>query len=261
MESSLNVLGLLLGAAAMAAYAGAVMHRRDLHWPAYRTVCWVAGNAAAVAAVAGPLAAAADGSFTAHVVAHLLLGMLAPLLLVAAAPVTLALRALPQPAGRRLTAAMRSLPLRVLTEPGVAAVLDVGGLWLLYRGGLYPALQQQWFHVLVHAHMFLAGYLFTASLVARDPMPHRRGFLHRSTVLVLALAAHDVLAKSIYIAPPPGVPVDEGQAGSVLMYYGGDAVDVVLIVLLCAQWYRRGPARHRSRTGAPLERGARRSMP
>ncbi len=68
-----------------------------------------------------------------HVAGHLLLGMVAPLLLVTAAPVTLALRALPRERARTLGRLLRSRPLAVLTHPAVAALLDVGGLWLLYR--------------------------------------------------------------------------------------------------------------------------------
>ena len=85
-------------------------------------------------------------------------------------------------------------------------MLSVGGLWLLYTTGLYPAMHHHpGLHVLVHAHMFLAGYLFTAAMVSVDPMPHRRSFPHRSLVLVLALAAHDILAKYLYAHPPAGV--------------------------------------------------------
>ncbi|MEK6438514.1 cytochrome c oxidase assembly protein [Pseudonocardia sp. T1-2H] len=57
----------------------------------------------------------------------------------------------------------------LLTHPVVAAGLDVGGLWVVYRTGLYPAAHGP----LVQAHVLLAGVLFTASVVGRDPAPHR----------------------------------------------------------------------------------------
>jgi len=90
----------------------------------------------------------------------------------------------------------------------------------------------------VHAHLFIAGYLFTAAVISVDPMPHRRSFRHRSAVLVLALAAHDILAKYLYAHPPDGVPVPAAETGAMVMYYGGDAVDVAILVVLGAHWYR-----------------------
>ena len=120
----------------------------------------------------------------------------------------------------------------------MAAVLNVGGLWLLYAGGLYAELHHHpWLHLAVHAHVLASGYLLTQALVGVDPMAHRRGFVHRAVVLVLVVAAHDILAKHIYAHPPVGV--FDGRAGAMLMYYGGDAISVLLMILLCARWSRR----------------------
>lgn len=225
-------------------YPAAVAAGRGGRWPRHRTVSWVAGTLVVVTAVTGPLGAAAHHGFVAHMVAHLLLGMAAPLLLVVAAPVTVVLRALPVGSARVLAKVLRSMPIRLLTEPVIAAVLDIGGLWLLYTTGLYQAMHlHPAVHVLVHVHMFLTGYLFTAALVGVDPAPHRRGHGHRAAVLVSALAAHDILAKHLYAHPPAGVAAAQAEPGAMIMYYGGDAVDVVLIIMLCAGWYGSRAAR------------------
>jgi putative membrane protein len=237
----LTVLGPFVGLLAVLAYGVLVVRtrRRGRGWRVRRTLAWTTGCLLATVAVTGPLAAAAMTSWTAHMAGHVLLGMLAPLLLVLGAPVSLALNALPVRAARRLSHALRSRPLRVLTEPGVAAVLDVGGLWLLYGTSLAAvAHDHPLLDVAVHAHVLLAGYLFTAVLVGRDPLPHRRGTRHRLVVLVLALAAHDVLAKLLY-ARAGGADLLDQQHGALLMYYGGDAVDLALALLVCARWYGR----------------------
>ena len=41
-----------------------------------------------------------------------------------------------------------------------------------------------------------------------------------------------------------GAYPDDAESAAMLMYYGGDAVDVMLMVLLCARWFRsvRAPA-------------------
>jgi putative membrane protein len=228
--------GLLL-LAGLSAYTGLVcLPRRHRPWPWWRTASWFAGLAAAGFAVLGP---PAGGGFVGHSVGHLLLGMLAPLLVCAAAPVTLLLRGLPVGGARRVSRVLRSAPLAVLTHPATVVVLDVGGLWLVYATPLYrlmgghPAV-----HLAVHAHVFVAGCLLTAALVGPDPMPHRAPLSVRATALVAFTAAHDVLAKFLYAHPPAGV-ADAGR-GAMLMYYGGDVVDAVLLVLLGLEWYRRG---------------------
>ena len=242
--SSWTAAGLPL--AAILAYL-AVVAISDRPWPRHRTMLWLAGNLAAAAALGGPLAAASDGNFVAHYGTHLLLGMIAPLLLALGAPVTLVLRALPVGEARRVSRALRSPPLRILTEPTVAATLSVGGLWLLYTTGLYPVAQRvPAVHLLVHVHMLLAGYLFIVVMISIDPLPHRRGHLHRSVVLILALAGHDVLAKFLYAHPPAGVPGPDAETGAMIMYYGGDLVDLALMIIVCAQWSRARTRRPRS---------------
>ncbi|MFD2795144.1 cytochrome c oxidase assembly protein [Promicromonospora vindobonensis] len=213
--------------------------RQGRTWPWYRSLMWVLGVMAAAAGFVGPLATAAHDSFTAHMGAHLVVGMVAPLLLVLAAPVTLALRVMDVKPARVLSRVLHCPVGRVLTNPVVAALLNVGGLCVLYRGPLYGLMQQGMLvHVLVMVHFLLAGYLYTVSLVPVDPSPHRTGFVLRAVVLVVSLAAHGVLAKLLYAYPPPDVTTADAHTGAQLMFYGGDLVDFVLIWLLCAQWYR-----------------------
>jgi putative membrane protein len=203
-----------------------------------RTASWLSG--VLVAAAAAHLALSPVGSgFVAHMAVHLLLGMLAPLLLVLAAPGTLALRSLSVVPARRLSAVLRSVPVRVLTHPVPAALLNVGGLWLLYASPVYEAMHANpLLLVAVHLHVFAAGYLFTVSIAGPDPAPHRPSHAIRAAVLVAAVAAHAVLAKYLYAHPPAGVSAGEAAAGSQLMYYGGDAVEMALMVALGAAWYR-----------------------
>ncbi|WP_345045867.1 cytochrome c oxidase assembly protein, partial [Georgenia daeguensis] len=119
-------------------YAAALWAARDRSpGPAHRTPLWYAGLLCAGAALLGPVAEAARASFTAHMLGHVLLGMLAPLLLVLGAPVTLALRALPAACARTLTGLLRHPVVRAVTHPAVAATLNAGGLWLLYTTDLY----------------------------------------------------------------------------------------------------------------------------
>ncbi|MEV4511179.1 cytochrome c oxidase assembly protein [Dactylosporangium sp. NPDC049525] len=146
------------------------------------------------------------------------------------------LRAVPARHARRVSRVLRSSPARLAGHPVTALVLNAGGLWLLYATPLYARVGG---HPLVHAHVFLAGCLLTFALVGPDPAPHRAAWETRAVVLVAFLAAHGVLAKFLYAHPPLGVPVGEARSGAQLMYYAGDAVDIVLLVMLFLPVYRR----------------------
>ncbi|QHC63150.1 cytochrome c oxidase assembly protein [Rathayibacter festucae] len=238
---SLEPILLLLAASAVLAYAGAAAasRRRSRPWPTHRVLLWTTGIACAATAVVGPLAAAAQSSFTAHMVAHLLAGMLAPVLLVLAAPVTLALRALSTTPARRLSRLLRSGPARVLAHPITAALLSAGGLWLLYRTPLLEAMHAApLLHVLVHAHLLLAGCLFAAAVIGVDPRPHPPARATQVVAVVLATASHAILANQLYARPPVFLDAADVRAGAELMYTAGGWLDAVVVVVFCAQWYR-----------------------
>jgi putative membrane protein len=241
-DASAAVIGGPLPAAALA-YAiglGAARHR-GRSWPAGRAVGWYAGLAAVAASLSGP---GAGPGFVGHMGGHLLIGMVAPLLLVLAAPGTLALRALPTRQARRLSRLFATPAVRVLTHPVTAVVLDGGGLWLLYTTGLYAAMMRSpVVHLLVQLHVLAAGLLLANAVVGVDPMPHRAGRPVRAVALLTFLAAHGILAKYLYGHPPSGVPGPDARSGAEFMYYGGDLADLALVVIFCWQWY--DPARFR----------------
>lgn len=209
-------------------------------WPLYRTVFWSLGILLAIISLNGPIASLSHLDFRAHMVSHLLLGMLSPLFMVLAAPMTLLLRTLPVKQARYITRILSSWPVAVIGNPIFTSFMSIGGMYLLYTTNLYGLMQQNmFFHVLVHLHFFIAGYLFSASIIYIDPTPHRRSFVFRSVVLVFTLAAHGILSKYIFAHPPSGVPRHQSEAGGMIMYYGGDAVEVILIIILCSQWYKK----------------------
>jgi putative membrane protein len=189
-----------------------------------------------------------QNTFTQHMLCHLLFGMLAPLLLVLSAPMTLILRILKTPHARDLSHLLKCIPIRILAHPAVAAFFYIAGLVLLYTTELYTLMHQYFLiYLLIHFHLLVAGYLFTASIIYIDPVPHRYSFLYRSTVCFLTLTVHAILSKYIYAHPPANVPLEQAKSGAMIMYYGGDMIDAVLIYILCYQWFYavRNPARRR----------------
>ncbi|MFG2721755.1 cytochrome c oxidase assembly protein [Streptomyces sp. NPDC048416] len=223
--------------------ASARLRRRGDHWPRVRDVCFAVGAAALLAAALAP---GPGGPFTAHMAQHLATGMAAPLLLALARPVTLALRSVRGAAHRRLLAVLHSRPIALVANPPVAALLDGGGLWLLYRTPLFAAAHERpWLSVLVHLHVFAAGLLFSATVCALDPLPHRDGTVLRAAALIAAGGAHSVLAKTLYATAPPGAGFAPGDlaSGAEVMYYGGDLVEIALAVVIGMRWYTAGRRR------------------
>ncbi|WP_223592620.1 cytochrome c oxidase assembly protein [Neobacillus bataviensis] len=214
-------------------------NRHFKRWPLYRSISWGLGILCITVIVIGPLANRAHMDFTAHMLGHLLLGMAAPLLIVLSAPMTLVMRNLHVKRARQLSKILKSYPVRILSDPMFASLINVGGLWVLYTTDLYSAMHHNIvLYFFIHLHVFLAGFVFTAAFISIDPTPHRTNFIYRAIILVLSFASHGILSKYIYANPPLGVTKTQAEMGSMLMYYGGDAIDIVLIYILCWQWYK-----------------------
>jgi putative membrane protein len=235
-------MALLLPALAAALYLTGwrVLTGRGTAWPRARVAAAAGGLGAAAAALSPPVAGRA-GYFPVHVGQHLVLVMLVPLLLAWSAPLTLALRTLPRPLRRGLLRGLHSGPLRVLTAPAPVVVLELGSLAALYLTPLYGRLHE-WplLHLAVHAHMLLAGCLVSWLLAGVDPMPGRPGTPVRVVTLVVLAAGHGMLAKLLYAAPPAALgAAGEVRAGAQLLFYGGDAIELLLAVAVMTEWYRR----------------------
>ncbi|MFD9389459.1 cytochrome c oxidase assembly protein [Streptomyces sp. NPDC060000] len=237
-------------------WAARRLRRRGDAWPGSRDVSFGAGGVATAWAAAGALP---GGPFTGHMVEHLLVGMVAPLLVVAARPLTLVLRSLgPGPARRRVLAVAHSPVVGTLVFPPVAALLDAGGLWVLYRTDLFAAMRDSpLLGHLVHAHLLAAGLLLTFSVCRLDPVRRRWGVAVRGGTLLAAGAAHAVLAKTLYALPPPGTgfAAADLRSGARLMYYGGDLVELALAAVVGLGWFRARGRTSRSRTVTSVDAG------
>ena len=246
----LNIL--LIAGACYAAGVQRLQSRGD-RWPRTRSVAAAGGLLCLVGAVVP--APGSSSAFPAHMVQHLLMAMLGPLLLALSAPVTLALRILPRTGRRFLLASMHHPAVKVLTLAPVILVLHVGGLYAYYLTPLYDTAHHwPWLQGLIHLHMFLAGCLLSWYLIGPDPMASRPNTRTALIVLLVAAAAHDVLAKLLYARqlPATGGTPEQIQLGAQIMYYGGSFVELLLAAVLMTTWYIRG--------GRVLRREQRRSQ-
>jgi cytochrome c oxidase assembly factor CtaG/putative copper export protein len=156
------------------------LRARGDSWPAGRTIGWVLGWAIFVWATSGAPGVYGRVQFSVHMVMHMTVSMAVPILLVLAAPVTLALRTLTprhdNTLGPRelLLDLVHSRYLAVIGNPIVAAAIFFGSLIVFYFSPLFElALRTHTGHVLMTTHFLLAGYLFAWVLVGIDPGPRR----------------------------------------------------------------------------------------
>jgi cytochrome c oxidase assembly factor CtaG/putative copper export protein len=154
------------------------MRGRGDSWPVLRTIGWVLGWALFVWATCGAPGVYGRLLFSVHMVMHMTVAMAVPILLVLAAPVTLALRTLKprhdNTLGPRelLLAMVHSRYVKVIGNPVVAAVIFFSTLIVFYYSPLFElALRTHTGHVLMIVHFLLAGYLFAWALVGIDPGP------------------------------------------------------------------------------------------
>lgn len=215
-------------------------------WSCWRLGSFSLGCALLVIALSPSMVEWGHADLRGHMTQHLLLGMFAPIALMLGTPGTLLLRSVSVPTARRLIELAGTRPVRCLSYPLTALLLDTGGLYLLYLTPLYQmSFSEPLVHVWLQLHFVLAGYLYCWSIAGPDPAPHRPAMALRLGVLFVAIAAHSVLAKLMYAHGYPqnsGHSLSEIEAAAQLMYYGGDLAELLLAVVFFATWYRRRKA-------------------
>lgn len=251
-------------AAAAAAYAVGVRRLADSgrSWSPARSASFAAGLVVVVVATQSGLAAYDRVLFSMHVVQHLLLGMVAPVLLVLGAPVTLALQASRRGTQERVLRTLHSRPARVITHAVTAWVLFGGTLVVLYFTGLYElSLRNGWVHSLVHLHFLVAGTLFMAIVIGVDPIPGALGHGARLLYVLVALPFHAflgvaILSMSTVIAADWYVSVErpwgtsalaDQRTGAGILWIAGELFGLVAALIVVRQWMaheQRAAARH-----------------
>jgi putative copper resistance protein D len=197
-EPNALMIGILTLMVALYIKGVVVLAKRGDKWPVGRTIAFALGITATDFATSGGLGLYAQFSFSYHMTAHMVLGMIAPIGLVLGAPMTLALRTLPQ--GRNsdergvrgsLLAALHSKPGIFFTNPIVALAIFDGSLFALYFTDLFSVLMQSHTgHLFMSLHFLAAGYLFFSIIIGIDPNPRKVHYLVQIVILFGAMSIH-----------------------------------------------------------------------
>ena len=198
-------IGILIILVALYIKGVVILKRRGDSWPVGRTVSFALGISALDFATSGGLGVYALFSFEYHMIAHMVIGMVAPIGIVLGAPITLALRTLPlgrtkDERGVRgmLIAFLHSRYSVILTNPLTALALFDGSLFVLYFTDLFGNLMQSHAgHLFMNIHFFLAGFLFFHVIIGIDPNPKKIPHIVRIVMLFAAMSIHAFFAISL----------------------------------------------------------------
>jgi len=253
-------------------YLGGVLRlrRRGDRWPIGRTIAWLLGTATLMLVTLSGVMTYGMLMLSVHMVQHMVLAMLVPLLLVLGAPITLALRAIP-PARRgelgpreRILSVLHSRFVRVLTHPIVAFAIFVTAAPMVYFSGLFAyAMENHTGHMLMGLHFLLGGYLFYEVVIGTDPLPSRPVYPIRIVMVLAAAGFHAFFAVGLMesarlvagdyyallgteIAWLPDTLADQRAAGSITWGFGEIPALIVLITLV-VQWSRSDERESRRR--------------
>ena len=197
-EPDALMIGILVIMVALYVKGVIVLTKRGDKWPVGRTISFALGISVVDFATSGGLGVYAQFSFSYHMLAHMLLAMVAPIGLVLGAPMTLALRTLPQ--GRTSTergvrgsllAALHSKVGVFYTNPVVALLIFDGSLFALYFTDLFASMMQSHLgHLVMNLHFLAAGFLFFFVVIGIDPNPRKIPYLVQIVVLFAAMSIH-----------------------------------------------------------------------
>lgn len=189
-------LWLGLGACAALYMRGHLIRARRLGSASRRSWLQASYFAASIAtlilALLSPLDAASDRMFSAHMIQHELLMLVAAPLVVLARPLELYYWALP-PRARTSTLAIVRAPafdrtFHALTAPGVALLIHGAVRWLWHIPALFEAcLHDEWLHGVQHASFFITAVMFWWALLQGT---HGRLGYGVATLFVFATALH-----------------------------------------------------------------------
>ncbi|MFE7572691.1 cytochrome c oxidase assembly protein [Streptomyces sp. NPDC057539] len=251
------LIGCLLG---LVLYGWGVLRlrRRGDSWPVGRTIAFVLGVLTVALVMCTKLNDYGMVMFSVHMVQHMIISMVSPILLLLGAPVTLALRALPV-AGRGhkgprelLLALLHSRYVRIVSHPAFTIPLFIASLYGLYFTPLFDFLMEsKTGHIAMMVHFLAVGLVFFWPIMGIDPGPHRPGYVMRMLELFAGMPFHAFFGIALMMASEPMVAAyrdppaslgidaltDQNAAGGIAWAFS-EIPSVLVLIALVHQWYR-----------------------
>ena len=272
-----DLLWLLITAALALFYLVGVwrLKQRGDSWSWSRTASWLAGVALLAYVTNGYFSAYEQYLFSVHMLAHMLLTMGVPVLLVPGAPVTLLARAVAkrQDDSRGVREwvlwAIHTKYAQFIAHPIVAAMLFASSLVVFYFTPIFGwATREHIGHQWMIVHFVITGYLFVQALIGIDPGPARFGYPQRLMLLIGTLAFHAFFglaimsSNTLLLADWFGAmgrtwgqdPLADQQTGGAIAWGIGELPTAAITIIVAMQW-----AKSDARDAKRLDRASDRS--
>ncbi|MET8472932.1 cytochrome c oxidase assembly protein [Streptomyces sp. NPDC006422] len=244
---------------ALALYGWGVVRlaRRGDAWPVSRTISFVVGVLTIGLVMCTKLNDYGMVMFSVHMVQHMVISMLSPILLLMGAPITLALRALPVASKRGskgprevLLWLLHSRYMRIITHPAFTIPLFIASLYALYFTPLFDFLMgSKVGHIAMMVHFLAVGLVFFWPIMGVDPGPHRPGYVMRMLELFAGMPFHAFFGIALMMAsttmvgtfenPPASLGIDpladQTAAGGIAWAFS-EVPSVLVLLALLFQW-------------------------
>ncbi|WP_416980916.1 cytochrome c oxidase assembly protein [Streptomyces sp. T028] len=233
------------------------LRRRGDAWSAWRTVSFAIGVLTIMLVMCTGLNDYGMVMFSVHMVQHMVISMLSPILILLGAPMTLALRALPTAGGGRkgprelLLMLLHSRYMRIITHPAFTIPMFIASLYALYFTPLFDFLMgSKVGHIAMMVHFLAVGVTFFWPIIGVDPGPHRPGHLMRMLELFAGMPFHAFFGIALMMASEPMVDTflnppaslgidalsDQSAAGGIAWAFS-EIPSVLVLIALLFQWY------------------------
>jgi len=259
--TKLDILWLVVALWAAGAYLIGVRRliKRGDSWPIARTISWLAGMALLIFVTSGSLNAYQSYLFSVHMIAHMVLTMAIPVLLVPGAPVTLLMRAVQkredQSRGVRewVLWAVHTKYAQLIAHPIFAAVNFAASLVIFYFTPLFEwSTREHIGHQWMIVHFLITGYLFVQALIGIDPGPTRISYPFRILMLIMVMAFHAFFGLALMggsglllpdwfgaMGRTWGLPpLADQQSGGAIAWGIGEVPTIILTIIVSVQWFR-----------------------
>lgn len=265
----LVIAGLVL--AGLAYHRGRPRSPRSTSSARWRAASFTAALLAIALALVSPLDALSAQLASAHMVQHVLLSLVAPPLLVLAAPAHRLLRGVPRPARRRLLRWQRRVGVtpqrvRALRSTTAAWLLAVAALWFWHGSVPYQAaLDDELVHAVEHTAFLGTGLLFWWSVVSLARGGSAGGY---GVLMLFAMATQSgLLAALLTFARRPWYegylgttrrwgldPLTDQQLAGVIMWVPAGGIYLGAALALVVVWLQHSETETGSFAGAAVRR-------
>ena len=258
-----NMLWVAIVVFAIGTYLVGVLRARRLgrHWPILRTVAWLTAWLLTLFLAVTGLWEYSTVMFSWHMVVHMTVNMLVPVLAVLGAPLGLVREASAHgehhvSLGEAIDSLEDNRVWQTLTSAPVAWLAYVGSLFAVYFSPAFPWLMKyHWAHQLMLIVFMMTGYFFFTIIIGVDRTGRQLPHLLKLALVISIMPFHAVFAVGIlssatlmgapfyetiavaWLPDHAALMADQGVAGQASWFLGEIPLFMV-IAALAAQWFR-----------------------